>query len=669
MRDLCGAVRLVPRLRRSSLLELSRQRLPVVLAQYDSLCQRRSFSTGEDAGISRRQYISLYNYTPLDKKKLPKLRRDMREQWGDLDVVGRIYIAEEGINGQLVVPERAVNAFEHSFPRLLRDAKLFYGQLIPDKPRNPEELRPAEPFHKLDIRIRDQILHDGFQEGPLDLQEAGNSLPPDQWHQKLKERNELDDSNTLVLDVRNFYEHEIGRFDGATRIMVDTFRDTFEALDEILVKHEKEHDGQKPKEVMMYCTGGIRCEKVGAYLTQYKGISNVQKLHGGIVNYMRFLKDQRQAAVEARARSDDAVVEEISLFKGKNFVFDQRCVGELTEAEEVTDDVLGQCSQCGEPCNHHTNCNNVMCGGLILQCPSCANGFLGACSDSCKQEFIKMNAMTMKQQKEYRKQQATLWMPPIPNALSKHVSKRSRASLSRNLHTRHFTTSRTLNKSIDDTELQNKYVYDQSSVLTDDELLQNLREETARTWPKAEQLIDEMQGKFLSFLVETTRAQRVLEIGCFTGYSALCLADGLASDGSLVTCDIDAATMEFAQSFFDQSSHASQITAVNRDGLEYLSSIRDCQQFDFIFVDANKRKYRAYYDFILEQNLLHPSGLLVFDNTLFRGRVAAYAGGLSSSKERIARSLAEFNSYVARDPRTSQVVTPLWDGLTLVRLK
>ncbi|KAG3043152.1 hypothetical protein PI125_g27318, partial [Phytophthora idaei] len=178
---------------------------------------------------------------------------------------------------------------------------------------------------------------------------AGNSLPPDQWHQKLKERNELDDSNTLVLDVRNFYEHEIGRFDGATRIMVDTFRDTFEALDEILVKHEKEHDGQKPKEVMMYCTGGIRCEKVGAYLTQYKGISNVQKLHGGIVNYMRFLKDQRQAAVEACARSDDAVVEEISLFKGKNFVFDQRCVGELTEAEEVTDDVLGQCSQCGEP--------------------------------------------------------------------------------------------------------------------------------------------------------------------------------------------------------------------------------------------------------------------------------------------------------------------------------
>ncbi|ETI44000.1 hypothetical protein F443_11242 [Phytophthora nicotianae P1569] len=417
MRGLWDAVRLVPRLRRSSLLELPCQRLPVSLLQHDTLYQRRSLTTGEDAGISRRQYISLYNYTPLDKKKLPKLRRDMREQWGDLGVVGRIYIAEEGINGQLVVPETAVNAFGHSFPRLLRDAKLFYGQLIEDKPRNTEEIKPAEPFHKLDIRIRDQILHDGFEGGPLDLQESGYSLPPELWHQKLQERNEMDDSSTLVLDVRNFYEHEIGRFDGATRIMVDTFRDTFDALDEILDQHEKEHDGQKPKEVMMYCTGGIRCEKVGAYLTQYKGISNVQKLHGGIVNYMRFLQEQRQAAMDARGHSDDAVEEEFSLFKGKNFVFDQRCVGELTESEEVTDDVLGRCFQCGEPCNHHTNCSNLMCHGLILQCSNCATTMLGACSEACKHEYVKMESMTPDEQRNYRKANALKWKPKNPNSL------------------------------------------------------------------------------------------------------------------------------------------------------------------------------------------------------------------------------------------------------------
>ncbi|GMF15932.1 unnamed protein product [Phytophthora fragariaefolia] len=461
--------------------------------------------------------------------------------------------------------------------------------------------------------------------------------------------------------------------------MVDTFRDTFDALDEILDKHEKEHDGRKPKEVMMYCTGGIRCEKVGAYLTQYKGISNVQKLHGGIVNYMRFLKEQRQAAADARARLasgsgsgdfvDSADDGEISLFKGKNFVFDQRCVGELTESEEVTDDVLGKCFQCGEPCNCHTNCSNVMCGGLILQCQSCATSLLGSCSEACKNEFMKMSAMNKQQLKEYRKQQAAQWMPPIPNALSKYVSKRSQAVVTRSLSTRHFTSSRTLSKSIDDSTLQNDYAYNQSSTLSDDALLRELREETAQTWPKAEQLIDEIQGKFLSFLVQTTPAARVLEIGCFTGYSALCLANGLAPDGSLVTCDINADTMQFAQRFFDRSSRAAQITAVNQDGLEYLSTVAASSDppFDFIFVDANKRKYRAYYDVILEHELLSPAGLLVFDNTLFRGRVAAYDSGLASHKERIARGLAEFNSYVAQDPRSTQVVMPLWDGLSLVR--
>ncbi|KAL7683810.1 putative class I-like SAM-dependent O-methyltransferase [Plasmopara halstedii] len=249
-----------------------------------------------------------------------------------------------------------------------------------------------------------------------------------------------------------------------------------------------------------------------------------------------------------------------------------------------------------------------------------------------------------------------------------HVSKRLNLLLSRNLLARHYTVSKTLDKSVDDTRLHSLYVYNKSSVLTDKALLQTLRKETINTWPKANQLIDEMQGKFLSFLVQTTRAKHVLEIGCFTGYSALCLANGLEQDGSLVTCDIDAETMQFAQKFFEQSSHAAQITALNQDGLEYLSTLPRDFQCDFIFVDANKRKYREYYDFIMDHNVLHPYGLLVFDNTLFRGHVAAYDAGSLSSKEHIARSLAEFNTYVAQDSRTSQVIMPLWDGLTLVRL-
>ncbi|CAI5733695.1 unnamed protein product [Hyaloperonospora brassicae] len=280
----------------------------------------------------------------------------------------------------------------------------------------------------------------------------------------------------------------------------------------------------------------------------------------------------------------------------------------------------------------------------------------------------------MQQRTQYWQPRASEWTMATRRATPTYVSKRLHtSSLARELSTRCFSTSRAVRKHIDASELQQTYAYDQSSGLNDDALLSDLRAETMRDRPKAEQLIDEMQGKFLSFLVQTTKAQRVLEIGCFTGYSALCLASGLAADGVLTTCDVDAACMQFAQRFFNKSPRAAQITAVHQDGLEFLHSITrsacaDQQPFDVIFVDANKRKYRAYYDFILEHHLLHASGLLVFDNTLFRGRVAVCASGEEGRKERIARSLADFNSHVLRDPRTAQVVLPLWDGLTLIRL-
>ncbi|TDH64921.1 hypothetical protein CCR75_007160 [Bremia lactucae] len=359
------------------------------------------------------QYISLYKYTPLDKNNLPKLRSEIHKQWQTLNITGRVYIAEEGINGQILVPEPAINAFKCSFPRLLKNANLFHGQVKDTSQIELGKSISAMPFNKLHIRIRDQILYDGFQRGGFNLQESGNSLLPEQWHQRLKRRNEANDSDTLVLDVRNFYEHEIGRFDGATRIMVDTYKSTFDAVDEIIEKHEKEHDGQKPKEVMMYCTGGIRCEKVGAYLTQYKGISNIQKLHGGIINYMQFLNEQRHAHHQS-----DHGVQKFSLFKGKNFVFDQRCVDRFSESEKVTDDILGKCFQCGEPCNHHTNCSNVMCHGLVLQCSKCAVAMLGACGESCKHEVLKMRSMTIEEQRSYRKVNALKWKPKNPNSAS-----------------------------------------------------------------------------------------------------------------------------------------------------------------------------------------------------------------------------------------------------------
>lgn len=360
-----------------------------------SLLNARVFSS--HPGKVDRQYLSLYNYTPLEQAYLPKLRQMLLKDWSALDVLGRIYISLEGINAQLTVPATNISAFARSAPSLFRHENLNFGQLI----KREDVLKP---FDKLDIRMREQIVRDGLEIGALDLQNSGHALPASEWHTRLQQRNASSDSSTLVLDVRNFYEHEIGRFDGATRIMVDTFRDTFDAVDEILENHKAEHDGRPPSEVMMYCTGGIRCEKVGAYLRQHKDISNVQKLKGGIVSYMKFLKDHEVHD---------------SLFKGKNFVFDQRCVTtQGSPDEEVTPDVLGACFQCGEPCHQYTNCSNLMCHGLVLQCSACAEQFLGACSQRCKDEVVKMETMTPKEQREHRKKHSATWRKANPNAPS-----------------------------------------------------------------------------------------------------------------------------------------------------------------------------------------------------------------------------------------------------------
>ncbi|GLD91922.1 hypothetical protein PINS_up000455 [Pythium insidiosum] len=624
-----------------------------------------------------RQYVSLYNYTAIDSTALPYWRRRLLATWREMGVVGRVYLAEEGINAQLTLPKHRLQAFATSFPTLFGPDDMFLGARIQSDTSN------NKPFTSLSIRIKQQLVADGFERGHLDLQDSGNALPPDQWHQKLRQclkstasssanadadadadagagahpirtptADNSKNNDLLLLDVRNFYEHEVGRFEGATRIMVDTFRDTFDAVDEILAKHEAEHDGEKPREVMMYCTGGIRCEKVGAYLKQYKGIDTIHKLQGGIVNYQRFLK---------------AHPEEPSLFKGKNFVFDQRCVagavgGAGAESEVLTEDVLGTCFQCGEPCNDHTNCSNLMCGGLILMCPSCRAALLGACSEACREEVVKMRTMTDTAVREYRKSHASKWHHGVPNAL---------ARLQRRALARGYSSNATTSSATENGLDINQYAFQMSSALDDETLLQELRDVTQRDWPKSEQLIDAPQGKALSSLVALTGAREVLEIGCFTGYSALCLANGLRKGdtaSSVTTCDINEDTMAFARDFFARSSRRDQLKAVVSDGQAFLDECSATgRTFDLIFVDANKRQYRNYMDSILEKRLLRPNGLLVFDNTLFRGRVLAYVNGEANRKERIARGLADFNAHVAQDPRVTSVLLPLWDGLTLVR--
>ncbi|RYD79378.1 MAG: rhodanese-related sulfurtransferase [Verrucomicrobiaceae bacterium] len=163
----------------------------------------------------------------------------------------------------------------------------------------------------------------------------------------------------MVVDLRNHYECEVGRFENAILPEANTFR---EALPEVLESLK----GSEDKKLLLYCTGGIRCEKASAWF-KFNGFSDVNQLHGGIIDYARQVKEEGLP----------------SLYRGKNFVFDKR----LSEA--ITDDVLAQCHQCDNPWDLHSNCRFEGCNRLFLQCASCKEEFDACCSKTCQEIMQK----------------------------------------------------------------------------------------------------------------------------------------------------------------------------------------------------------------------------------------------------------------------------------------
>lgn len=173
-----------------------------------------------------------------------------------------------------------------------------------------------------------------------------------------------------------------------------------------------------------------------------------------------------------------------------------------------------------------------------------------------------------------------------------------------------------------------------------------------------------LEGQFLAMLIGFSGARRVLEIGMFTGYGALAMAEALPADGMLVALEIDDFAADFAQGHFDGSPHGRKIEILRGpaiDGLATLAS-RDAQ-FDLVFIDADKPGYIAYYDTLLEHDLLAPGGMICVDNTLLGGEAYADAAERSANGE----AIAAFNAHVANDDRTRQVLLPLRDGVTLIR--
>ena len=287
-----------------------------------------------------RTTISFYKYfTIVD----PKATRDtLYKALTELDVFGRIYLAREGINAQISVPQSRVAA--------LRELLYAFDPALNGLRLNIALDDDGKSFWVLRMKVRERIVADGIDDPTFNASDVGEYL-------KAAEVNAmLDDPDAVFIDMRNHYEYEVGHFEDAMEIPADTFREQLPKAVEMMQEH-------KDKKIVMYCTGGIRCEKASAWM-KHNGFSKVWHIEGGIIEYAR------------RAREQGLPVR----FVGKNFVFDERM------GERISDEVIAQCHQCGAPCDDHTNCLNDGCHLLFIQCPACAEKFAGCCSEACKEE-------------------------------------------------------------------------------------------------------------------------------------------------------------------------------------------------------------------------------------------------------------------------------------------
>ena len=305
--------------------------------------------------------VSFYRYFYIAHPV--EFRDDLYKKLNTLKVFGRIYIAHEGINAQLSFPESNTDAFKN----IIENTKGLEGLRlnIAVQHEAAENMRPAggKSFWVLKIKVRDKIVADGIIDEDFDMAHKGRYVTADEFN--ILSNNK----DTIVVDMRNHYEYEVGRFENAVEIPSDTFKQQLPMAVDML-KDKKENN------IIMYCTGGIRCEKASAFML-HNGFKNVFHLEGGIINYANKVKE---AGLQNK-------------FRGKNFVFDDRL------GERITDEIIANCSQCGKPADTHTNCLNDGCHLLFIQCESCADIYKGCCCNACTTIF----SLPQDQQKELRK--------------------------------------------------------------------------------------------------------------------------------------------------------------------------------------------------------------------------------------------------------------------------
>lgn len=289
-----------------------------------------------------RTTVSFYRYFTL---KDPQVFRDhLYRQFFKLSVFGRIYVAHEGINAQISLPDKSYDDFKNilynSHPAL---NQIRLNMALEDN---------GKSFWVLRMKVRQRIVSDGIDDKNFNISNIGHYIKADKVNQM------LDDPNTLFVDIRNHYEYEVGHFENAIAVPSNTFREQLPMVVDMLKE-------DKNKNIVLYCTGGIRCEKASAYM-RFNGFKHVYNVEGGIIEYVRKAKEQ---GLKVR-------------FKGKNFVFDERM------GERITDDIIAHCHQCGKLCDTHINCKNTVCHLLFIQCSNCQKKLTRCCSKICQEELM-----------------------------------------------------------------------------------------------------------------------------------------------------------------------------------------------------------------------------------------------------------------------------------------
>ncbi len=317
---------------------MSEKKTSVPLKKLHNRVNRRELKAQLQQSDVLRVTLSYYKYAQIPDPL--GFRNELFLKYQALGVLGRIYVAHEGINAQISVPNDQLEAF-----KVLMDTYEMFQNIR----LNIAAEADGKSFFALTIKVKDKIVADGIDDPSFNPANTGTHLNAENWNRLSQ------DPDTIVVDMRNHYESEVGHFERAITPDATTFREELPMVAALL-------EDRKDKKILMYCTGGIRCEKASAYM-KYRGFENVFQLEGGIIEYARQIQEQ---GLENQ-------------FIGKNFVFDERL------GERISADVIAQCHQCGALCDAHTNCANDHCHILFIQCDNCKDQYHGCCSDKCNE--------------------------------------------------------------------------------------------------------------------------------------------------------------------------------------------------------------------------------------------------------------------------------------------